>query len=75
MASQKSTRSLQSLCLMDPKELVLLTATRSGEILEMRLQKQSIKGREIEERSLLRFNGGDGSQGRGKILMTHHPKL
>jgi len=41
----------------------------------MRLRKQSHKGKDIEERSLLKFNGGDGFQGKGKILMTHHPKL
>jgi WD40 repeat protein len=69
-----NNRSLQSLTLLDHQDLLLLAATRNSEIVELMLGRQGIKGREVEERVLIRFSGGDGVQGKGKALLAHHPR-
>lgn len=55
--------------------MTLMTATRNGEILEIKLDKQVNKKSETLEKNILKFNGGDGMNGQGKILVAHHPKL
>lgn len=52
----------------------LIVATRNGEILELWLGKQGPKGREVEEKTIVRFSAGDGIRGKGKTLLAYLPE-